>query len=124
MTPRELVDEIGEDLDILTADGFDDALVGIVEGWHPNGERFTLALYNREKIIEILMERDGLSWDEAYEHFEFNIAGSYVGSGTPCFATFPDPGALPFLGISDEDLDLAETADAIEAVGAAQQPSA
>jgi len=99
MTPRELVDELGEELDLLTADGFDEALVGIVEGWHPNGNRFTLTLYDRGRCIDTLMERDGMEWDDAQDFFEFNVAGSYVGEGTPCFATFPE--SLDFSGTEE-----------------------
>jgi hypothetical protein len=29
------------------------------------------------------MERDGMSYEDATEFFEFNIAGSYVGEATP-----------------------------------------
>ena len=66
----------------LTADGFDDALIGYVEIFHK-----VVALYDREKCIEILMKRDRMGCDEAVEFFEFNTIGSYVGEGTPAFAT-------------------------------------
>tara|TARA_R110002110_G_scaffold96410_2_gene248378 strand:- start:244 stop:492 length:249 start_codon:yes stop_codon:yes gene_type:complete len=67
--------------DILFADGFDDAVIGIVHrcGMPP------VVLYDEEKCIEIIM-RDGASRDSAIEYFYFNVAGSYVGKDTPCFA--------------------------------------
>ena len=64
---------------LLTADGFDDALIGI-------GERINLdsvAVYDVDKCIDILMSRDGMSREEAVEFFDFNVRGSWVGKKTP-----------------------------------------
>jgi len=64
---------------LLTADGFDDALIGI-------GERINLdsvAVYDVDKCIDILMSRDGMSREEAVEFFDFNVRGSWVGEKTP-----------------------------------------
>ncbi len=64
---------------LLTADGFDDALIGI-------GERINLdsvAVYDVDKCIDILMSRDGMSREEAVEFFDFNVKGSWVGEKTP-----------------------------------------
>ena len=77
---REAISHASEEA--LTADGFDDALIGYVEIFHK-----VVALYDRERCIEILMKRDGMGRDEAVEFFEFNTIGSYVGEGTPGFAT-------------------------------------
>ncbi len=74
----------GIDPDMLLADGFEAALVGIVERF---GQP-CLALYDREKCIAILMERDGMSYEDAIEGFEFNTLGAWVGEHTPAFATF------------------------------------
>ena len=62
----------------LEADGLEDALIGT--GW-----QFIQALmvYSVKKVLEILMTRDGMSYEEAREFFEFNIVGAYVGPGTP-----------------------------------------
>lgn len=70
------------DADVLTADGFDDALIGYVQQFN-----LTVALYDRQKCIEILMKRDGMDEDDANEFFEFNVQGAYVGDTTPAFAT-------------------------------------
>lgn len=80
MDPKRVAEEIGDDS--LFADGFDEALVGYVErfGVEP------MALYDRTKYIEILA-RD-MTYDEAVEHFEFNVIGAWVGEKTPAFATF------------------------------------
>lgn len=42
------------------------------------------AVYSREKIIETLMEADpasGMTYEEAEEFFEFNVAGAYIPDG-------------------------------------------
>lgn len=58
---------------ILLADGFEDAFMGIAVG---NGvER---AVYDESKCIKILMERDGMTEDEAIEYFEFNVLGTFM----------------------------------------------
>lgn len=73
---EELSEEFG---DLLFADGFDDAILGVAEriGMEP------VVAYSTPKIIEILA-RD-MTEDEAVEYFEFNILGAYVGERTPVF---------------------------------------
>ena len=65
---------------MFLADGYGAAFVGV-------GRRVgeDLAVYDEEKCLGILMERDGMSFDEARDFFEFNTAGSWVGEGTPIF---------------------------------------
>jgi hypothetical protein len=62
---------------VLIADGFDDAIIGI--------EPMTLRLvYDIDKVISILIKQ-GMNEEDAIEYYEFNIAGSYVGEQTPLF---------------------------------------
>jgi len=37
------------------------------------------------EVIGILMDRDGMSEDDAVEFFDFNVLGAYVGERTPIF---------------------------------------
>ncbi len=46
-------------------------------------------LYDRSKCIEILM-RDGCTYEEAVEYFEFNVSGAWVGDRTPGFMWVPE----------------------------------
>jgi hypothetical protein len=71
---------------ILVADGFDDALVG----YATRCGQPSIAVYDREKCITILMTRDGHDRATAEEFYEFNVAGSWVGKGTPCFLVRPE----------------------------------
>ena len=81
----------------LFLDGFDAAIIGISEriNFPP------VVTYNKEKIIEILAEQMmpdendiEIHGDEetaryflAVEHFDFNVAGAYMGEGTPLITT-------------------------------------
>jgi hypothetical protein len=67
--------------EILLADGFENAFMGIVESFGSKPK----ALYNSEKCIDILMDRDGMDYHEATEYFSFNVEQAYVGEYTPAF---------------------------------------
>lgn len=71
------------DPESMTADGFDDALIGWTNSW-TGPARVVRAVYSVEKVINILVA-EGMTHEEAQEHFEFNIAGAYVGEHTPVF---------------------------------------
>lgn len=61
----------------LLIDGHDNALAG----WSTDGK----AIYFIDDIIANLMHRDKMTYDEAIEFFDFNIAGSYLGDNTPIY---------------------------------------
>jgi hypothetical protein len=69
------------DVELLFADGFDDAIVGI-------GQRFNthFVVYDFETVIATLM-KDGMSEEDALEYYDFNVVGGWVGDATPCFVT-------------------------------------
>ena len=69
----------GLDAEALSIDGFDDAIIGY-------GEQFNkkpLHVYSYSVICKILRERDGMTWEEADEYAQFNIANVWVGERTP-----------------------------------------
>lgn len=74
-----LIEDYAPDAILLT--GLDDAIVGIVESFG-GGSRI---LYDKRKIIKILMERDGMSRGEAEEFYDYNILGGYFGDLGPVF---------------------------------------
>jgi hypothetical protein len=61
-------------------DGFDEALIGV-------GYQFAkkMAVYDFQMCVGILMERDGMTKDEAVEFMHYNVLGAYVGDNTPVF---------------------------------------
>lgn len=73
---KEIIESFGDE-ELLIADGFDDAVIGI----EPSSMRL---VYSIQKILNILME-GGLTEEDAIEHFDFNIGGAYVGEKTPIY---------------------------------------
>jgi hypothetical protein len=69
---------LSDDENVLLADGFEDAFLGI-------GRKFgePHAVYDKEKCIQTLMK--DMSLEEAEEYFSFNVEGAYVGEQTPIF---------------------------------------
>jgi hypothetical protein len=59
----------------LKADGFDDAVIGV-------DEKSMRLIYSVTKCIEILIN-EGMSLEDAWDHFGYNVEGSYVGEQTP-----------------------------------------
>jgi hypothetical protein len=64
------------DEQLVIADGFDEAVIGI----DVVGERI---IYSVQKVIDILMERDGMDEQEAIDWYEYNMQSTYVGEHTP-----------------------------------------
>lgn len=79
---REVVEESLEarNPEALFADGLDEALIGV-------GGQFQecVAVYSVDRIIRIYQERDGMTWDEAWDYFLFNVAEAGVGPNGPIF---------------------------------------
>lgn len=76
---QKLVEQTGDE-NLLFADGFDAAIMGV---WD-DSEPFRV-VYDREKIIKILMKKNKWSYDDANEYAHFNIFGAYVGERTPVY---------------------------------------
>ena len=76
------------DDDVLYCTDLDDAFVGFSMRYGDG----PLATYDIEKIIKILMERDGMDEPSAREFYGFNILGAWVGDRTPLFITLIDGG--------------------------------
>lgn len=65
--------------EILLADGFEEAFIGL-------GHQFDTpcAVYDVDQCINSLVD-EGMTHEEAWEYFDFNVQGSYVGKNTPIF---------------------------------------
>jgi hypothetical protein len=76
---RDWLADFSEEL--LLAEGFDDAVIGVGErcGQPP------LVVYDATRCIEILAERDGMSHQDAVDFFMANTMGAWVGEQTPIF---------------------------------------
>jgi len=67
---------------MLLADGYDSAIIGYAI--NPVSQK-NVVVYDVERILKILFERDEMSIEQAEEFFNFNIVGSYVGEQTPIY---------------------------------------
>jgi len=66
--------------DLLFADGYDDAIIGVTVGFDNSR-----VVYDIQKMIEICMDDGNISYDEAEEWLEYNTFGAYVGTDTPIY---------------------------------------
>ena len=78
MSEKERIQNWSEE-EILTADGFDDAIVGLAR--RPN---LTAVAYDVNKILQIMVDR-GATSEEAREFFEFNVVDVWMGENTPVY---------------------------------------
>ncbi len=69
---------VENEIEVLFADGFDDAVIGLGRSF----DKYKV-IYEKSKVIKKLME--DMTCEEAEEYFEYNIIGAYVGDGTPMF---------------------------------------
>lgn len=64
----------------LKADGFDKALIGVARRKCED-----LFVYDYDLCLKVLMEREGMTHNEALEWMEYNVVSSWVGEETPIF---------------------------------------
>ena len=76
---NDYLEERGET--VVLADGLDDAF----EGFTQRMNEPLIAVYSLKKVLDILMTRDGMSYEDALEYADFNILGAWVGPQTPIF---------------------------------------
>ena len=65
--------------EILMADGFEDAFLGVAMQFNK-----PISIFDYDKCLTIL-QKDGMSYIEAEEYMQFNVVGAYVGENTPAF---------------------------------------
>ena len=72
---------------IVKYTGLDDALIGYVTrpGMEP------CAVYDPKKCVRALMSGDGMTKEEAYDFFHYNIESAWVGDRTPFMFTKEEP---------------------------------
>lgn len=86
MSLRETIAEDYPDLLVLEPEYFDDAIIGLAQRIGMD-----VVCYDKEKVLELLCVKEGMTYEDAIEHFEFNIIGSWVGDTTPVFLSYTRP---------------------------------
>jgi len=79
-----------ENPDALWPDGLDDAFIGLA---HRCGQP-VLAAFSMKRCVEVLMKRDGMTFEEALEFLDFNTFDAWLGDGTPVWIADLDEGDL------------------------------
>ena len=72
---------MNEDERLMKADGLEDAIIGV-------GSRINMPdvlIYSYNKCIDIFMDRDGMTHEEAIEWMDYNVTGAWLGETTPIF---------------------------------------
>jgi hypothetical protein len=72
----EIIMEQNPEDEFLKADGLDEAIIGY-------DDQSGRLIYSMSKIIDILIIDDGMTEEDALEHYYYNIHGGYVGEKTP-----------------------------------------
>ena len=81
---RQQILEMCEDRDVelLLADGLDEAFLGFTDGCEHTPPR---AIYSKELCVKALMEQDGIEEIDAIEYLEYTTFFTWVGPQTPMF---------------------------------------
>lgn len=82
---RRWIDE--NEVTTLFADGLDDAVIGITRDISSGEYR---VVYDTHRVIQVLVNDQGMDYDDAVEHLECRIVAAYVGPRTPVWSFLPE----------------------------------
>lgn len=66
---------------LVLANGLEAAFLGLIIRFNVLDP---IACYDYDRVIQTFIE-EGMTEEEAIEHFEYNVIGAWVGERTPCF---------------------------------------
>lgn len=64
---------------MLKWDGFDNAIIGV--GGRCNTD--PMIVYDYDKMVDVLVMRDGMAHEEAEEYLDYNVVCAWIGDTTP-----------------------------------------
>jgi hypothetical protein len=64
----------------MFADGFEKAVIG----FHWDGD-VPRVIYDKKIMLDILIEDEDMTIEDAIEYLEYNVFSAYVGEGTPIY---------------------------------------
>ena len=79
MDIRERLVKQYDDVGLLFADGFDEAIVGVSLG------HTYRVVYDARLMVAKLIREDGMDYANAWEYLDFNTFQAYVGERTPIY---------------------------------------
>ena len=74
---NEHLEQLGETA--LLMDGFDEACIGFSQRINEP----LLAVYQWQKMVQILKKRDKMDYEQAVEYIDYNCLGAWIGEQTP-----------------------------------------
>ena len=83
---------------IYKLEGYDDCIAGLAEG---SGITEPVICYDTDKLLA-RFESDGMTREEAIEHFAFNVREAYLGEGTPIFVSRIDMNRIDEIVFEEE----------------------
>ena len=83
MSIDEFIEEydLDDESPVLVDKGLEDAFIGLSFRVHDG----PIATYDREKVIEIFVARDGMTYEDAEEFYDVNVIGGWHGDKTPVY---------------------------------------
>jgi hypothetical protein len=82
MSNRKVYQRLEEiNKDAVVAEGFEDAYIGYLR----RSNRPTIAAYDYEKCVDILMETEDWDRDKAVDFMENGVVATWLGNSTPAF---------------------------------------
>ena len=81
MNREELSDKWGSELLFLSEAYYDKCIVGIIESFG----KPPVVCYDKQLLLDTMVEHGMKSLEEALEYFDFNVLGSYMGESAPVF---------------------------------------
>jgi hypothetical protein len=70
--------EMYPELELLQADGFDDAIIGL----EPLSGK---VIYDIDMMVQVLVTQEELTHEDAIEYLDYNVLNAYVGENTPIY---------------------------------------
>lgn len=78
MKKIDQLNEMYPELELLQADGFDDAIIGL----EPLSGK---VIYDIDTMVQVLVTQEELTLEDAVEYLDFNVLNAYVGENTPIY---------------------------------------
>lgn len=82
-------------------DGFNDAIVGVGE---QKGNEEPFLIYDYEKCVQILMEKNDWEREDAEEWMDYNVTDLYIGKDTPAFLYPAEINGVLFSNVTEGDV--------------------
>lgn len=68
---------------IVVFEDLNNALIGYCDIFNK-----TIAIYDKKKVIKLLMDKNNWTEEDSEEYYEYNIVGCYLGDLTPGFISY------------------------------------